>query len=145
MLANLEKIWEFYSFVHTSAPLTHWAVWVRRVSGLQLINFPQTWGEQRTLVHGKDSRRIQLSLCSWKKPTNFGSQRTVCELFGDDAAQVRSPIHTYTHLVRERFANHSARSCIQGLRNFNKILIQINKKILTNYSNILREVSKKYY
>ncbi len=34
-----------------------------------------------------------------QKPTNFGLWRTVCEPFADCAAQVRSPIHTYAHLV----------------------------------------------
>ncbi len=55
----------------------------------------------------EDTRRIQFSLCSRKKPTNFGSQRMVCEPFADGAAQVRSPVHTYAHLVREPFANGS--------------------------------------
>ncbi len=92
-----------------------------RTWGEQMTNFPWTWGEQRTLVRGKDIWRIQFSLCSRKEPTNFSSQWTVCEPFAEDAAQVRSPVHTYLHLVREWFSlvcewfgNHLARLCIRG-------------------------------
>ncbi len=100
------------SFVYTSALLTHCAIRVRCISGVQLINFLRTWGEQR--IPGA-WRRIQFSSCLRKKPINFSSQRTVYKPFADGAAQVRSPIHTYTHLVCERFANHLVRSCIRGL------------------------------
>ncbi len=68
--------------------------------GVWLINFLRTCGEQRTPGAW---RRIQFSLCSHKKPTNFGLRRMVWEPFADSAAQVHSPIHTYTHLVREPF------------------------------------------
>ncbi len=54
-------------------------------------------------MRGKDTRRTQFSLCSRKKLTNFGLQQTVCEPFADGAAQVRSSVHTYAHLVREPF------------------------------------------
>ncbi len=67
-------------------------------------------------MHGKDTQRIQFSLCSRKKPTNFGSWRTVGEPFVDGTAQVCSPIHTYALLVCEWFVNHLARSCIRGYR-----------------------------
>ncbi len=76
-----------------------------QVSGARLLNFPQTWGEQRT---PNAWRCIQFSLCSRKKPTNFSSRQMVCEPFADGAVQVHSPIHIYAHLVREPFANHSA-------------------------------------
>ncbi len=56
-------------------------------------------------VHGKDTRHIQFSLCSHKRPTNFGSRWMVCEPFADGAAQVCSPIHTYRNLVRKPFAS----------------------------------------
>ncbi len=56
-------------------------------------------------MHGKDIRRIQFALCSRKKPTNFGLRRMVCEPFADGSAQVRSPIHTYVHLVRKPFVS----------------------------------------
>ncbi len=64
----------------------------------------------------KVTRCIQFSLCSRKKPTNFSSWRIVCEPFTDGAAQIRSPIHTYAHLIREWFVNHSARLCVWGFR-----------------------------
>ncbi len=99
------------------------AIRVRRIFGARLINFPQSWGEQRT--PGTSS-----SLCVHaKKRTNIGLWRMVCEPFANGAAQVHSPVHTYAHLVhellvanrlsqtvRERFANHSACSCIRGFR-----------------------------
>ncbi len=47
------------------------------------------------------TRRIQFYLCSQKKLTNFGSQRMVCELFADGAAQVRSLVYTDANLVRK--------------------------------------------
>ncbi len=47
------------------------------------------------------------SLCVHaKKMTNFSSRQTVCKLFADSAAHVRSPIHTYAHLVYELFGLH---------------------------------------
>ncbi len=97
---------------------------MQRVSGAWLIMFHEPEASKGHVVHGKDTlgmeintrcmemdtrcmemdtRRIQFSLYSGKKPTNFGSQQTVCELFADGAAQVRSPIHTYAHLVCEPF------------------------------------------
>ncbi len=88
------------SFVYTSAPLMRCTVRMRRISGARLINFPQTLGEQRT---PNAWGRIQFSLSLHKKLTNFGSQRAVCKLFADGAAQVCSPIQTYEHLVREPF------------------------------------------
>ncbi len=92
------------SFVYTSTPLTRWDIRVRRISDAWLINFPRTWGEQRT----PNARgRIQFPLCSRKKLTNFGLWRTVCKSFVDCAAQVRSPVHTYSHLVCEPFASGS--------------------------------------
>ncbi len=57
------------------------------------------------MVHGKDTRCIQFSLCSRKKLTNFGSQRMVVEPFADGAAQVRSPVYTYVHLFCKLFAS----------------------------------------
>ncbi len=46
------------------------------------------------------------SLCvRAKKPTNFGLWRMVCKPFVDNTAQVRSPVHTYAHLVRKPFAS----------------------------------------
>ncbi len=42
-----------------------------------------------------------------KKLTNFGLQRTVCKPFADSAAQVRSPVRTYAHLVRKLFPSSS--------------------------------------
>ncbi len=82
--------------------------------GARLIYFPR-----------KDTRRMQRtpvasnSLCvraKNKKPTNFSSLRMVCEPFTDSAAQVCSPVYTYSHLVRKWFANCLVRSCIRGLR-----------------------------
>ncbi len=106
---NCTNLWKFviivfntYNFVYTSAPLTCCAICVRRVSGTRLINFPLTWGDQRTLGAW---RRIQFSLCSCKKPSHFGSQRMVCEPFANGAVYVCSPVHIYTHLVREPFAS----------------------------------------
>ncbi len=58
-------------------------------------------------MHGKDNRRIQFSLCSHKKPTNFSLWRKVCEPFVDGAAQVHSPVHIYTHLVCKLFVSSS--------------------------------------
>ncbi len=58
-------------------------------------------------MHGKDTWRIQFSLCLRKKWTNFDSHRMVCELFADGTAQVRSPVHTYAHLVWEPFTSGS--------------------------------------
>ncbi len=100
------------SFVYTSAPLTCFAIRVRRISGAQLINFPLTWGEQRT---PGARRRIQFSLCLRKKPTNFGLRQIVCEPFADYIMQVCSPIHTYAHLVCKPFASGSRtirRTCV---------------------------------
>ncbi len=51
------------SFVYTSAPLTHCIICMQRISGTRLINFPRTWGEQRT---PNAWSRIQFSLCSCK-------------------------------------------------------------------------------
>ncbi len=75
---------------------------LHRLRAVWLINFPWTWGEQRTPGAW---RRIQFSSCLRKKPTNFGSRWTVCELFADGAAQVRSPIHRYAHLVHKPFTS----------------------------------------
>ncbi len=58
-------------------------------------------------MHGKDTRRIQFSLCSHKKPTNFDLRQMVCEPFVDSVSQVRSSIHAYVHLLREPFASGS--------------------------------------
>ncbi len=98
------------SFAYTSVPLMRCAIRVWCVNGTRLINFSRTWDEQRT---PNAWRCIQFSLCSCKKPTNFSLRWMVCELFANGAAQVRSPIHTYGHLVREQFANYSARLCIR--------------------------------
>ncbi len=38
----------FLNLVYTSTLLTHCAIRVRRIFGARLINFPQTWGKQRT-------------------------------------------------------------------------------------------------
>ncbi len=63
-------------------------------------------------MHGKDTRRILFSLRLRKKQILVRGERDanhlrriVCELFVDGAAQVRSPVHTYVHLVREPFAS----------------------------------------
>ncbi len=72
------------------------------VWGARLINFPRTWGEQRT--HGAWKGRASSSFCvRAKKPTNFDSWWMVCEPFTDGAVQVRSPVYTYMHLVCEPF------------------------------------------
>ncbi len=42
------SLYVVYNLVYTSAPFTCYAVRMRRVFGAQLINFPWTWGEQRT-------------------------------------------------------------------------------------------------
>ncbi len=52
-------------------------------------------------------QHTQFPLYSSKKPTNFSLRHTVCELFEYDAAHVRSPIHTYVHLVCEPFGSHA--------------------------------------
>ncbi len=102
------------SFVYTSAPLTYCAVCVWCISSAQLINFLQTWGEQRTPSAWKGHPSHPVFFVLRKKPTNFGSRRMVCEPFANGTAQVRSLIHTYTCLVHELFANHLAHSCIRG-------------------------------
>ncbi len=72
-------------------------------------------------THRKDTRCIQFPLCLRKNPTNFGLWWMVCQPFADGAAQVCSPIHTYAAFgswtICERFANHSAYSCIRKLSN----------------------------
>ncbi len=101
---NSTRLDHTLSFVYMSAPLTCCVVRARRVSGMWLINFPRTWGEQRT----PDAwRHIQISLCLGKKLTNFDLWRMVCEPFADSAAQVCSPVHTHEHLVRDLFASGS--------------------------------------
>ncbi len=81
------------------------AVRMRSVSGAQLINFLRTWGEQRTPVVWKGHLAHPVFFVFAQKLTNFGLWQTVCELFTNGAAQVRSPIYTYTHLVCKPFAS----------------------------------------
>ncbi len=94
---------KFLNLVYSSAPLTCWAIRVWRVFGTRLINFPRTWGEQRTPGAWKKHPAHPVLFVFAKKLTNFDSRRMVCEPFADSAAQVCSPIHIYAHLVREPF------------------------------------------
>ncbi len=71
--------------------------------GAWLINFSWNWGEQRTPGAWKGYPAHPVLFVFAQKPTNFSSQRRVYESFVDSIAQIRSPIHTYTHLVREPF------------------------------------------
>ncbi len=66
--------------------------------GARLINFHEPEASKGHPAH-------PVLLCSHKKLTNFGSQRTVCKPFVDGAAQVCSTVHTYAHLFRKLFAS----------------------------------------
>ncbi len=68
----------------------------------------------------KDARCMERTPGAWKrhpahpvlfvfvrKLTNFGSWRTVYESFADGTPQVRSPVHTYAHLVCKPYASGS--------------------------------------
>ncbi len=96
--------WDSLNLVYTSA-LTHCAILVQLVFDARLINFLRTWGERRTPSAWKGHLAHPVLFVFAQKPTNFGSRRTVCELFVDGAAQVRSLIHTYAYLVHEPFTS----------------------------------------
>ncbi len=93
---------QLLNFVYTS---------VLRCSSTRLINFPQTWGEQRT-------PSASSSLCVSTKNQQiliFGEWYANCSQMAQCRFAVPS-IHTCIW-----FANHSAHSCIRGFRK--KILL----------------------
>ncbi len=45
---QFSSIFDILNLVHTSAPLTRCVIRMQHVFGARLINFPRTWGEQRT-------------------------------------------------------------------------------------------------
>ncbi len=103
-----------------SVPLMRCAIRVRCVSDVQLINFPQTWGEQRT---PGASSSLCVSVKNW--------QILVCgERYANVRRwQIRSSVHTYVHLVRKRFVKLSSYLCIQG---FIQVKILKNAEFMTS-------------
>ncbi len=81
------------------------AVRMRRISWGRLINFPQTWGEQRTPGAWKEHPAHSV-LFVFTQKTNKYRLRTVQRRFAVPS----------TH-TRIWFANHSTRSCIRGFTN----------------------------
>ncbi len=68
------------------------------------------WARGKLIFHKLEANTghpaPQFPLFSHKNWTNFGSWQMVWEMFTDGAAQVRSSLHTYVHLVR---------MCVPGL------------------------------
>ncbi len=120
LLFNTENVKRCLNLVYRSAPLTRCAVCVRRVFGARLITFPRTRGERRTPGAWKWHTAHLVLLVFAQKTKKFWFAEWYAP-FVHGAAQVRNPVHTYVHLVRKWFANHSAHSCIRGFTGASKL------------------------
>ncbi len=93
------------------------AVHMRRIFGARLINFPQTWGKQRTHGVWKGHPVHPVLFVFAQKIDQFG-MRTV-RGWRSAGWQSHSHIRAFcSRTVRSRFMNHSARLCIRCFRPF---------------------------
>ncbi len=137
----------FLNLVYTSAPLTRCAVRMWRILVAGLINFPWTWSEQRTpnawkgdLVHPVLFLFAQETDKFWFTANSMQTVRR----WRSAGLQSRPHICAFgSQTVRERFANHSACSCIQGFKNF-LIDFQNSREVFPNRPLIFFQNFNKY-
>ncbi len=107
------------NLVYTSVPLTHCAIRMRRVFGARLINFPQTWGEQRTSGALKGHPAHPVLFVFVQKIDKFwfvaNGVRTI-RWWRSAGSQSHPHICTFgSRTVCKQFVNHLTHSCIWGL------------------------------
>ncbi len=107
------------NLVYTSVPLTRCAIRMHCVFGARLINFPQTWGEQKTRDEWKGHLVHPVLFVFMQKTDKFrfvvNGMRTIrgqCSTGSQSHPHIRA---FDSQTVREWFVNRLARSYIRGI------------------------------